>query len=88
MYLTVKELRNALETFRKKLKLTKEQFDDILIMIGDDEELNGIHGAFFVNLEDTNKAKYTWEDFKNGKVDFETYCKQSTAMEIKNMMIK
>ena len=38
--LTVKELRDYLETLD----------DELPIILGDDEELNGVHGCYFVEL--------------------------------------
>ena len=45
--LTVKELYIRLEQVRKELGLTGEEFEKLPIYLGDDDEMNGIHCAWY-----------------------------------------
>lgn len=45
--LTVKDLKTALEMFD----------DNMPIYLGNDEELNGVHEAYFIQLEDAKTLK-------------------------------
>ena len=44
--LTVKTLMEKLFYIKDKLNLSKEEFESLQVYLGDDDELNGIHGAW------------------------------------------
>lgn len=44
--LTVKALMEKLFYIKDKLGLSKEEFESLQVYLGDDDELNGIHGAW------------------------------------------
>lgn len=55
--LTVKELYIRLEQVRKELGLTSEEFEKLPIYLGNDDELNGIHGAWYCESVDSENDK-------------------------------
>lgn len=50
--LTIGDLKKHFNHIKKTRGLTDKEFANIPIYIGDDDELNGIHSAFFVNTVD------------------------------------
>ena len=51
--LTVKDIAKAVEQMREN-GMTDTEIADTPIYIGDDDELNGIHTAWYVNIIDPN----------------------------------
>lgn len=80
--LTVKDILVVL--FKIKNKMSIQEWENLPIVIGDDEELNGVHEAFFIQDVDTEKSKgYTFKDVSENKITFEEYTKQSLETDIK-----
>ena len=52
--LTVKDLLERLLEIKKKYGLTDAELNNLPIYLGDDDELNGIHCAWYVNGIDAN----------------------------------
>lgn len=51
--LTVRDLLLALEEFRKNYGMSRKEFFDLPIYLGQDDELNGIHTGWCVDILDT-----------------------------------
>ena len=83
--LTFRDLLNGIVKLQKEHKLSDMELADIPIILGDDEELNGVHEAYFIQGVDTKEAKgYTWKDLEEKKVDFDEYCKYSLQQDVKD----
>lgn len=54
----------------KKLRTLLEEYDDTdIIYLGDDEELNGMHGAYFIQgINDKEAGEISWGSLKKGGV--------------------
>lgn len=83
--LTFRNLLSGIIQLQKEHNLTDLELADIPIIIGDDEELNGVHEAYFIQAVNTKEAKgYTWKDLEEKKVDFDEYCKYSLQQDVKD----
>jgi hypothetical protein len=83
--LTFRELFMGAMKIQKENNLTENELGDLRIVLGDDEELNGVHEAYFIQAVDTTKAKgYTWKDMESGKITFQKYTAQSLEQDIKD----
>lgn len=51
--LTVRDLIYMLEEIRKDQEMTRQEFLDLTIYLGRDDELNGIHTGWCVDILDT-----------------------------------
>ena len=55
--ITVGVLLKELEKLKEYYGLTDEEFNKLPIYLGDDEELNGIHCAWYINGLDANNEE-------------------------------
>lgn len=82
--LTFRDLISCITQIQKENNLTNLELADLPIIIGDDEELNGVHEAYFMQLVDTTKSKgYRWTDVEEKKITFEEYTQQSLETDVK-----
>lgn len=61
-YLSFRQLENTLAMIKKELKekgLTTSEIANIPVMLGDDEELNGVHTAFYCEVNNLNEDDYS-----------------------------
>ena len=80
--LTVKDILSVLFNIRNKM--SEEEWENLPIVLGDDEELNGVHEAFFIQEVDTKKSKgYRLQDVREKKITFEEYTQQSLETDVK-----
>ena len=79
--LTVKELYTRLEQVRKELDLTAEEFEKLPIYLGDDDEMNGIHCAWYCEGVDSEN-----EDDED-VVDMINECSSNNELNGKGILI-
>lgn len=83
--LTFRDLLNGIIRLQKEHKLSDMELADIPIILGDDEELNGVHEAYFIQAVDTKETKgYTWKDVEEKKVSFDEFGKYSLQQDVKD----
>ena len=79
--LTVRDLLLALEEFRRNYGMTRTEFFDLPIYLGRDDELNGIHTGWCVDIVDTALTE------ENNKYFIEMINEDRTNVPIKDRAI-